>query len=126
MIYAHINGISRMSSTVSWTYTYCVIRNTLENLMSLSHACTHPHTRIYVHIHSPFLYIPYSIRPDYIDISRQFYSDPEGWLQGKFPNTNTPLPSHLVLFDVLVPVSRSLCIRTFLFIINYCCCVVFL
>ena len=55
-----------------------------------------------VHVHT---HTHASIHSDYIDISRQFYSDPEGWLQGKFPNSSAPLPSHLVLFDVLIPVS---------------------
>ena len=66
----------------------------------LTHTHTHTHT---------YLYTTFSIRSDYIDISREFYLDPEGWLQGKFPNANTSLPSHLVLFDVLVPVSSLLC-----------------
>ena len=72
---------------------------------------THTHTHTYTYT--------FSIRSDYIDISREFYSDPEGWLQGKFPNANTPLPSHLVLFDVLVPVSWLLCKPKCLFVIVY-------
>ena len=68
------------------------------------------------HFHA-YTHTTFSIRSDYVDISREFYSDPEGWLQGKFPNANAPLPSHLVLFDVLVPVSSSLCKPKCLFVI---------
>ena len=75
-------------------------------------SCLHTHT----HNHTC---TTFSIRSDYIDISREFYSDPEGWLQGKFPNANAPLPSHLVFFDVLVPVSSSLCKPKCLFVIVF-------
>ena len=77
-----------MSTTVS--------KNDIINITTNSCILTHVHTHTHTHTH----YIHFSIRSDYIDTSREFYSDPEYWLQGKFLSTNTPLPSHLILFDV--------------------------
>ena len=101
------NGISWMSTTVSFQ---CTFMCTTRSLPARYLPCHHFHAYTHTHLHV-------SIRSDYIDISRKFYSDPEGWFQGKFPNANAPLPSHLVLFDVLVPVSSSLCKPKFLFVI---------
>ena len=49
----------------------------------------------------------HSIDPDYQDVAEVFYSDPGGWLQSYYHTAPTapPIPSHLVMYDVLTPVS---------------------
>jgi hypothetical protein len=49
---------------------------------------------------------PHSIRPDYHDISKAFYSAPEDWLASEYPG-GEQMPTHLVFFDVLLPVSQA-------------------
>lgn len=51
-----------------------------------------------------------SIDPEYQDVAEVFYSDPEGWLNSHYPSPAAPpktpsTPSHLVMYDVLIPVS---------------------
>jgi len=46
-----------------------------------------------------------SIGPQWVDESEIFYSDPEEWLRKKYKSEEM-FPSHLVLFDCLVPVSK--------------------
>ena len=88
-----------MSTTVSFTYMIMIILD----LYAIYFTTYILHTLTSYTIH------PLPVHSDSIDISHEFYSDPEGWLMGKVPNINAPLPSHLVLFDVLVPVSSLLC-----------------
>jgi len=63
-----------------------------------------------------------SIDPEYQDVAEVFYSDPEGWLNSHYPSPAAPpisshlptipsTPSHLVMYDVLIPVS-SVAIET--------------
>lgn len=54
--------------------------------------------------HVLFITSSCSIRPDYHDVSKAFYSDPEAWLSSEYPKPEH-LPTHLVFFDVLLPVS---------------------
>ena len=46
-----------------------------------------------------------SMQPGYIDEADRFYENPRNWLNETFDKEQENLPSHLVLFDVLVKVS---------------------
>lgn len=55
---------------------------------------------------------PPSDKPGYIDEADQFYTHPSSWLSGHFENTTgyeevVNLPTHVVLYNVLLPVSQS-------------------
>ena len=109
-----------MSTTVSFNYINVQCMCTTRFLPARCPPCHHFHayTHIYTHTHThtPLLvfvlttltYLVSSILIQRIN-----------WLQGKLPDTNAPLPSHLVLFDVLVPVSSSLYKPKCLFVIVY-------
>jgi phosphatidylinositol glycan class B len=58
----------------------------------------------YVHRNIPMNFLDCSPRPgekDYIDEADRFYLDPQNFLQEYYKNK--PLPSHLVMYNVLVP-----------------------
>ena len=47
-----------------------------------------------------------SISPEYVDVTEVFYSAPDRWLTSEYPTAAAaPLPTHLVMYDVLKPVS---------------------
>ena len=46
----------------------------------------------------------YSIREEYVDVAKQFYSNPSLRMETEYPSPDSTL-SHIVLFDVLLPVS---------------------
>ena len=39
-----------------------------------------------------------------VDAQEAFYSSPESWLDMRYPAPHTNLPTHIVMFDVLVKV----------------------
>lgn len=48
--------------------------------------------------------------PGYVDVEEEFYSDPEGWLNGRYPQTHLDTaaalpPTHLIMFDTLTQVT---------------------
>ena len=48
--------------------------------------------------------------PGYVDVEEEFYSDPEGWLNGRYPQTHldtasTLPPTHLIMFNTLIQVT---------------------
>ena len=49
---------------------------------------------------------PLSLSPSYVNEDASFHADPMSWLEREYPGTS-PLPSYLVLYDVLEPVSSK-------------------
>ena len=49
-------------------------------------------------------FLPLSLSPSYVDEDTSFHADPVVWLEQEYPTTGA-LPTYLVLYDVLEPVS---------------------
>ena len=50
---------------------------------------------------------PLRISPDSKDISKDFYASPLPWLAARYKVHNSTLPSHIVMFSVLVEVGSE-------------------
>ena len=75
-----------MSTSVSslWQYISCIIYP----LFSVFPLCT----------------LFFRLNAGDIDTQKEFYTDPERWLDSRYSASQTNLPTHIVMFDALVKV----------------------
>lgn len=59
------------------------------------------------------------MQPGYVDEADRFYSNPQDWINESFGQELNNLPSHMILFDILVKVSFKFLVSGWCFACKY-------
>ena len=57
-------------------------------------------------IYLPHMLLPFRLRSGDVDVEREFYQSPRTWLDRRYPDSHTSVPTHLVMYDILVKVGN--------------------